>query len=49
MSNSEPYCELKKFIFDAKDKVRNPYRKEDGYTPIVLIINYIPGLTNSGG
>ena len=25
MSNSEPYCELKNFIFDAKDEVRNPY------------------------
>jgi len=25
MSNSDPYCELKKFIFDAKDEVRNPY------------------------
>ena len=25
MSNSEPYCELKKFIFDAKDEGRNPY------------------------
>jgi len=25
MSNSEPYCELKQFIFDAKEEVSNPY------------------------
>ena len=25
MSNSEPYCELKNFIFDSKDEVSNPY------------------------
>jgi len=31
MSNSEPYCELKNFIFVSKDAGRNPYRKEDGY------------------
>jgi len=25
MRNSQPYCELKKFVFDAKDAVKNPY------------------------
>jgi len=25
MSNSKLYCELKNFIFDAKDEVSNPY------------------------
>jgi len=35
MSNSQPYCELKKFVFGSKDEGRNPYRKEDGYIPIL--------------
>ena len=48
MSNSEPYCELKKFIFEAKDEERNPYRKEDGYISMMISIGLMSGTSMDG-